>query len=724
MSALLQDLLGNMETWKASDIFLCEGKVPAVRVHGKVRQVKYPETTREEMRSLLETVASPTVLARFKETNDVDLGYSMEDGHRFRLNLSRQRGEIMLVARAIPSGNLKFSQLGLPGHLGELAELKRGLVLVTGATGSGKSTTLASMIHHINAKRSAHIVTIEDPIEYVHKDIRSRITQREVGQDTLSFTEALRRVVRQSPDVIIIGEMRDRDSVTVAINAALTGHLVMASLHTIDATQTLQRILSFFPEHLRAQISTDLSLCLKGVLSQRLLPRTDGKGRALGLELLTVGPAAARLIREQRIEELMDLMKASDDPSIITFNDSLLALYKQDLITLAVGRAYATNADEFELATQGMSTGVASFRGRGNALGGAVGLDMRSLLQVVREQGASDLHLTVDRPPILRVSGKLVPMATRPLAESDMRTLLYSILSARQRSIYELEQELDFALAMDDGQRFRINAYFQKGRMAAALRAIPSVIPDAETLNLPDNLLDLADRDHGLLLVVGPTGSGKSTTLACLVDRINRRKACRIITIEDPIEYTHGSIKATVDQRELHADTRSFAGALKFILRQDPEVILVGEMRDLETISAVLTAAETGHLVLATLHSNDAIQTIDRVVDVFPSHQQKQARSQLAASLLGVVSQRLMPRKEGPGRVPAFEVMIANPAIRTLIRDNKMHQAKSMMEAGRQIGMITMDRSMLHLYENGQVSYADAARLMVNVKLLGPPPTE
>ncbi len=724
MSSLLHDLLGNMETWQASDLFLCEGKVPAVRVHGKVRQVRYPETGGEEMAALLEAVVPPQLLARYRETGDVDLGYSMEDGRRFRLNLSRQRGGAMLVARAIPMGELKFAELGLPAALGDLAGLSRGLVLVTGATGSGKSTTLAAMIHHINSHRPAHIVTIEDPIEYVHRDLRSRVTQREVGNDTADFTEALRRVVRQSPDVIVIGEMRDRDSVTVAINAALTGHLVLASLHTIDATQTLQRILSFFPEHLRAQVSTDLSLCLKGILSQRLLPRADGKGRALGLELLTLGPASAKLVREQRIDELMDLMKASEDPGIVTFNQSLLRLFQEGRITLEIGRAYASSADEFSLAAQGMSTGVASFKDRKPSVTGLGGLDMKGLLEVVREQGASDLHLTVDRPPILRVTGRLRPMQVRPLTEADMRSLLYSILSARQRSIYELEQELDFALAIDGGQRFRINAYWQKGRMAAALRAIPSTIPDPEALRLPRQLLELGERPHGLLLVVGPTGSGKSTTLACLVDRINRQRACRIITIEDPIEYTHRSIKATVDQRELHADTRSFAGALKYILRQDPDVILVGEMRDLETVSAVLTAAETGHLVLATLHSNTAVQTIDRIVDVFPSHQQKQVRSQLAASLLGIVSQRLIPRKDAPGRVAAFEILVAHTAIRNLIRENKMTQAQSIMQSGYQLGQVTMDRAIQELYTSGQIHYADALRYITDVKSLGPAPRD
>ncbi|MCA9563781.1 MAG: PilT/PilU family type 4a pilus ATPase, partial [Myxococcales bacterium] len=319
---------------------------------------------------------------------------------------------------------------------------------------------------------------------------------------------------------------------------------------------------------------------------------------------------------------------------------------------------------------------------------------------------------------------ELHSLPIEPLNAADMRTLLHSIMSVRQRSQYELDRELDFALAMDDGRRFRVNAYYQKGHMAVAMRSIPSRVPDPDTLCLPKPLLRLADKPHGLVLVVGPTGSGKTTTLASLVDRINRNRACRIITVEDPIEYTHVSEMSTIDQREVFADTRSFSAALKYILRQDPDVILVGEMRDLETVHAALTAAETGHLVLATLHTNDAVQTIDRIVDVFPSHQQTQARSQLAASLVAVVSQRLLPRADGTGRVPAFEIMMATTAIRTLIRDNKMHQAFSVMESSRKDGMVTMDWSLKELYEYNIISYDDALRYVRQPGILGPDPND
>jgi twitching motility protein PilT len=717
----LMRLLSEMDDFPASDLFLCEGKAPAVRVHGTVEPMDMAATTRAELDALLEQVLRGGQAEAFRAGGDLDTGLSLDDGRRFRLNLSRQQGLIAVVARAVPSGDLDFDTLLLPEPVRDLADCPRGLVLVTGATGSGKSTTLAAMVSHINRTRAAHIITIEDPIEFVHADRKSRVSQREVGSDTGSFAQALRHIVRQSPDVIVIGEMRDAETIAVALSASLTGHLVLASLHTIDTTQTLQRILSYYPDHLRAQVAMDLSLSLRGIVSQRLLPRGDGRSRVLAAELLTCTPAVMKLLREQRVDELLDLMRSTKDPGIHTFNKALLDLYRQGEITYEIGLASASSPEEFALQARGMSTGLDTFVGRDDEEDAAE-FDMKSLLGQVLERDASDLHLTEGRPPILRISGTLTPIGKRPLSAGDMRMLLYSILSGRQRSIYELDREIDFALAIDGGRRFRVNAYYQKGRMATALRAIPAEIPSADALGLPPTVLSMGTRAHGLLLVVGPTGAGKSTTMACLVDRINSTRRCRIITVEDPIEYSHTSRKATIDQREVYADTHSFSGALKYILRQDPDVILIGEMRDHETISAALTAAETGHLVVATLHANDALQSIDRIIDVFPPYQQPQARTQLAASLIGIVSQRLLRRKDGKGRVAAFEIMVGNSAIRNLVRNDKMHQASSLMEAGARDGMITMDKALKNLLEIGSVDYEEVRGLLTNPQSLPPPP--
>ena len=506
----------------------------------------------------------------------------------------------------------------------------------------------------------------------------------------------------------------------VAISASLTGHLVMGTLHTIDTVQSLQRILGFFPEHLRSQACLDLSLCLRGIISQRLVPLASGEGRVPAVEILTSGPAVARLVREQRVAEIADHMRSVNDPGISTFNQSLVALHNAGQIAVEVGVAFSSNPDEFRLSIQGMGVGVDAFRGDGG--GGLDIFDMKTLLARSMHHGASDMHLSEGRPPIYRIAGGLHRLPGRNLTGSDIRSLLYSILSHRQRSTYELEKELDFSLSLDDGSRFRVNAYHQKGHMAVSLRTIPSRIPDPEELGLPDVVVAMADKPHGLVLVVGPTGSGKTTTLACLIDRINQNRPCKIITAEDPIEYSHQSAKATVDQREVHADTLSFASALKYILRQDPDVIMVGEMRDLETIAVAITAAETGHLVFATLHTNDAAQTVDRIIDVFPPHQQTQIRTQLAASLVAVVSQRLVSRIDGTGRVAAFEIMIGTPAIKNMVREGKTHQLASIMETQMREGMITLDRSLNNLYRQGLVSFEEAYRYVLNPAILGPAP--
>ncbi len=720
MSTSIDKVLTAMGRMNASDMFVTTGKPPALRVKGEVRRLDMPPTPWEEMEAFLTRLLTPEQQARYAETGDLDVGYSPPEGGRYRLNLHRQQGQLGIVARALPMGTLTFDGLKLPATLERLADQHRGLVLVTGATGSGKSTTLAAMIHRINTTRNAHIVTIEDPIEFVHADLKSRITQREIGSDTSSFGAALRHVVRESPDVILIGEMRDAESMQVAISAALTGHLVFSTLHTLDAVQSIQRIMGYFPEEMRTQVALDLSLCLQGIVCQRLLPAKQERLRVPAVEILVNSPAVSRLIREQRPEELADLMRSAKDSELQVFDQAVVDLFKADVISFETGEAYASNPDTFRLAVQGMDIGVDAFRRHAGGRSGGL-LDMKSLLGIAIQHGASDLHLSAGRPPIFRVGGELHRLGQPPLSGADVRTLLFSILNNRQRSHFELEKELDFSIAVED-MRFRVNAYYQKGQIAVAMRTIASVIPTPVELGLPDAVLGMAERPHGLLLVVGPTGSGKSTTLACLIDRINRGRRCHIITVEDPIEYSHTSQLASVDQREVHDDTHSFSSALKYVLRQDPDVILVGEMRDLETISAALTAAETGHLVLATLHTNDAAQTIDRIVDVFPPHQQTQIRAQLAACLLGVISQRLLPRADGQGRVAAFEVMLGTPAIRNVVREGKTHQIASIMQTQAREGMITMDKALLSLYQRRLITYDEASRFVLNPQVLGPTP--
>ena len=338
-------------------------------------------------------------------------------------------------------------------------------------------------------------------------------------------------------------------------------------------------------------------------------------------------------------------------------------------------------------------------------------LSLRSLLGEMIQKGASDLHLTVGDRPKLRVDGDLANAQSKHvLNPKDTLQLAYSILTEAQKKRFETEDELDFSFGVQNLSRFRGNVYKQRGCVAMAIRQIPYEIISVEKLGLPPILNQLSERPRGLILVTGPTGSGKSTTLAAMVDKINRERKSHIITIEDPIEFIHRHNGCMVNQREIGADTQSFSAALKYALRQDPDIILVGEMRDLETIGAALTIAETGHLVLATLHTNSAAESINRMIDAFPSHQQGQIRAQLAFVLEGVITQTLLPKAKRRGRVAAVEVMMCTPAIRSVIRDDKIHQIYSLMQAGKKHGMQTMNDALASLYMRGEVTLEEALK--------------
>ncbi|MBW3538213.1 type IV pilus twitching motility protein PilT [Candidatus Parcubacteria bacterium] len=337
------------------------------------------------------------------------------------------------------------------------------------------------------------------------------------------------------------------------------------------------------------------------------------------------------------------------------------------------------------------------------------------LLEQVIKLEASDLHLQVGVPPMLRVDGALKAVENAAeLSDDDIEKLIFPILDEDQKEILVKDKEVDFSFAFGDFGRFRVNAFHERGNLAAALRLIPTKLRTLEELGMPKTVLSFTDYPRGLVLVTGPTGSGKSTTLAAMVDKINSEKAVHILTIEDPIEYAHHSQKSIVVQREIHYDTYSFGAALRSSLRQDPDVVLIGEMRDLETIAAAITIAETGHLVLATLHTNSASQSVDRMIDVFPPHQQQQIRVQLAGILQGICSQRLVPMIGG-GRIAAAEILVATGAVRNIIREGKSHQLDAVIQTGGQYGMQSMDKTLVGLIQAGKISYDEAKNVAIDL---------
>ena len=331
-------------------------------------------------------------------------------------------------------------------------------------------------------------------------------------------------------------------------------------------------------------------------------------------------------------------------------------------------------------------------------------MEIQELLLLCVEKSASDLHLSENEPPILRIDGKIHRTNLAVLNRHDLKRMIYSVLTNPQKESFERELELDFSLALPNLDRFRVNVHMQKGAVEAAFRRVPLEIPSMEDLGLPPVVIDLARKPNGLVLVTGPTGMGKTTTLAAMINLINNERESIIICIEDPIEFIHTNKKSIIKQREIYADTHSFAASLRHALRQDPNVIVVGEMRDLETISTTLTAAETGHLVLATLHTPDAPQTIERIIDVFPPHQQQQVKLQLADCLQGVISQLLLPSSSGKGRLLATEIMLGTPGVRNLIREQEIEQIPTLMQTGSQYGMKTMDKSLKELTQKGMIT--------------------
>ena len=632
-----------------------------------------------------------------------------ESANTFRLTLFRRLGRLQMTVRPLPSKGSTLEELNLPSGVSRLIEFPDGLVLLGGLPDSGRSATVGALLEELNQTRKVRVATLEEQIHVVHVPKQAQLSQTEIGNDVPDAAMGIRALGLEQPSVIIIDSVNSSEVAQSALNWALAGKLVLAVVQGRDSVALIKRFSSFFGSDLRRQALAEMSMALRAVFCQRLVAGRGVNQRFPATEFLTMKKEVSEWLRHERFDEISDYLRGANRAEMFSFEQSLASLVRNDLVEQDLALALARDEAEFKRAL-----------GDGNQTR-SVHWDLNSLLRLTYESGASDLHLSSNRPPIIRVGGELEKLSMPRLTSRNIRNLLYSCITTQQRAVFEKDKELDCSLEIDGGIRFRLNAFFQKGCVAIAFRTIPSRIPNAEELGIPDALIRIAKRPHGLVLTVGPTGSGKTTTVACLIDLINRTRPCHIITVEDPIEYSHDSLMATLDQREVYADTPSFASALKYVLRQDPDVIVVGEMRDLETISAVLTAAETGHLVFATLHTNDACQTVDRIVDVFPPHQQPQIRQQLAASLLAVVSQRLLPRADDSGRVAAFELLLANQAIRALIREGKTHQMQNVLATSSNIGMTTLDKSLARLFQRGIVAFEEAARFISDPALLRNP---
>jgi len=726
---LFHILLQQALALNASDLFITATKPPFFRVKGQVTSVEDPTPIKEEdLSAFRRTILDEDGEAVYQRKGTYDISFMLSKTERFRLNFFSTLQGSAFVARPLSmGGQLNVETLHLPPVLLDLCNHDRGLVLVVGSTGSGKSTTLATMVNHINRTASKHILTLEDPVEFVHTDIQSLISQREINMHAENFVDALRSGLRENPDVILIGEMRDTETMQVAVNAALTGHLVIATVHTSNAIQTIERIITMFPSEVRNQIATDLSMALLGIVAQRLLPSAKTDDMVPAVEVLLSSSTVRKFIEERNYLMLDDLLRQASVPGMQTFCREILRLYRSGEVTLEDARRAADNVEELDLLIRGIEAGADTFRhhyGNKSSPDDTDTLDMIDLLSLAVRQRVSDLLLTVGKPPTVRVNGEWCPIDLPPLCDSDVRRLILSIVNQRQLTLLEENRELDFSLSVllpdESGEkinsRFRVNIFYQRGSLGTVLRIVNTEIPKPERLGIPPRIIELSQKKQGLVLVAGPTGSGKSTTLASIIDAINHTRPAHIITIEDPIEFAYTSDQAIIEQREVNSDTHSFAAALKYSMRQAPDIIMVGEMRDTATMAAVVTAAETGHLVFATIHTNTASQTIDRIIDSFSAEHQNQMRQQLAAVLVGVISQRLLPRRDGKGRIAAYEVMIATPPVCALIRDNKTFQLQSIMETSQKDGMLTLEYYMNALLERGLIAEDELGKYMAEAK--------
>ncbi len=722
-----------------------------------------------------------SLIARIKIISELDIAERRvpQDGH-FRVNIEGQYINIRVSVLPTVFGEKAVLRLlagnsaiqhadsfGMEEHDYErfraMLESPHGIIYLTGPTGSGKTTTLYMVLDEM-AKRSVNISTIEDPVE---KNIK-KINQTQVNNVAgMTFEVGLRALLRQDPDIIMVGETRDSETASISVRSAITGHLVFSTLHTNDATSSIVRLIDMGVEPYLVANS------MVGTVAQRLMRRicpecgqeveaSEEECRLLGVplgtkikkahgcakcnftgysgriaihEILTVDSnvrkmitdgvsmdaitdyavrkqgmhllrdSAVKKVLEQvtTIEELRKVAYYSDAPS-----DTDAATI-QSAATLAPAAAIPAKTPA---ATQTVAVQQQIIEDPYAGIGPAR-IHIEDIIAKAKECGCSDIHITAAKPLMMRINGSLQETSEQYTKE-EITAMLLEMCDADMRRHLLAGEDLDFAVQTKDGQRTRVNVFRDMGSLAATIRLLNSTIPTLESLGLPPVLGEIVKQPRGLILVTGPTGSGKSTTLAAMIDSINETRPDHIITIEDPVEYVYVKKQALVHQREVGRDVGSFAAALRSALREDPDIILVGEMRDYETISAALTAAETGHLVLSTLHTTGAAATIDRIIDACPNGSQNQVRTQLAGVLNAVVTQCLIPKIAG-GRIAATEILIGTDAVANMIRENKCHQLNTAMQAGASLGMHTLNKDLMELVNRGVIAM-DQARKFTNDK--------
>ena len=697
---------------KASDLHLSAGLPPMIRVHGDIRRINLPPMEHEDVHAMVYDIMSDAQRKTYEENLECDFSFAVPNLARFRVNAFVQQRGAAAAFRTIPAKVLSLEELNAPKVFAEMTNRPRGLILCTGPTGSGKSTTLAAMVNHVNENEYGHMLTIEDPIEFLHESKKCLINQRELGPHTLSFPNALRAALREDPDYILVGEMRDLETIRLALTAAETGHLVFGTLHTSSAAKTIDRIIDVFPAAEKEMVRAMLSESLVSVISQTLLKTKDGQGRIAAHEIMIGTPAIRNLIRENKVAQMYSTIQTSQSVGMNTLDQCLVDLVRRNMINIAEARNRAVNKDLF-------MGGWSMERERATKF-------IHELLDLLVKQNGSDLFITAAFPPAIKVDGKITPVSKTQLTPQHTIELVRSVMNDKQASEFEGSKECNFAISPPGIGRFRVNAFVQQGRVGMVLRTITTNIPKFEELGLPPVLKDVIMSKRGIMLFIGATGAGKSTSMASLLGYRNENSYGHIITIEDPIEFVHDHHNCIVTQREVGVDTEGWDIALRNSMRQAPDVILVGEIRERQTMDHAVAFAETGHLLLATLHANSTNQAMDRIINFFPEERRAQLLMDLSLNVRAFVAQRLIPRRDGRGRVPAVEVMLNSPLISDLIFKGDVSGIKEIMKKSRELGMQTFDQSLFDLYEAGLITYEDALRnadslndLRLEIKLHG-----
>ena len=537
----------------ASDLHLSAGVPPMIRVDGDMKRINMPALSHKEVHGMVYDIMNDKQRKNFEEFFETDFSFEIPKLARFRVNAFNQNRGAGAVFRNIPSTILSLDELAAPKIFRDLCMLPRGLVLVTGPTGSGKSTTLAGMVNHCNDNRPDHIITIEDPIEFVHESKRCLMNQREVHRDTLGFSEALRSALREDPDVVLVGEMRDLETIRLALTAAETGHLVFGTLHTSSAAKTIDRVVDVFPAQEKEMVRAMLSESLRAVISQTLLKRNGG-GRIAAHEIMIGTPAIRNLIREGKIAQMYSAIQTGAQQGMQTLDQCLAELVTKGVVSKEEARYKASNKD----ACKGSMD-----REQGIKL-------MQDLLRRVVEKKASDLFITAGFPPAIKIDGEVRPQSERALTAEQSAVLVRSIMNDRQTKEFDATKECNFAIAPPGIGRFRVNTFVQQGNTGCVIRLINSKIPTLEELELPPVLKEVVLSKRGLVIMVGGTGSGKSTSLAAMVGYRNEKTRGHIVTIEDPVEYVHQHKGCVITHREVGVDTDNWHAALKNTLRQAP----------------------------------------------------------------------------------------------------------------------------------------------------------